>query len=215
MKIIRVLVALAILCSVGAANAASFTGKFYDTGGRQGGGSPLTDSLTDTLNFLGTNPTPTATFQSSGINYGGPAPYTFTTVSAFLGSDASTLDPLSTGTESLLGSVIVLTGTISLNAGINEFDVFSDDGFRLTVGGQEIGSFEGLRAPSSSVFNYDAGAGGNTDFELVWFEGSRTQAALIVELNNEIITAVPIPAALPLFGSLLLALALFNSRKRR
>jgi len=199
MRIYR-LVGAAVAIFVAGSAQAGFIGKFYDTCGLQDVScSPLTTTMTQAEAFLGTNPSPDATFVSTGINYGGPAPYVFTDLAAFLGADAASLNPLSEGATSLLGSVITLTGTISLDAGINVFDVFTDDGFSLLIDGLEIGRFEGLRAPASSIINYDAGAGGLANFDLTWFEGSLTQAALAVNLNGDTITALPEPETLALF----------------
>ena len=214
MKTFKVVAAVVATLVTGSAQA-GFIGTFYDTCGVQDPDTctPVTTTMTEVEAFLATNPSPDATFNSTGIDYGGPAPYVFTDLDAFLGVDAASLDPLAEGATSLLGSVITLTGTIYLDPGINVFDVFSDDVFSLIIDGIEIGSFEGLRAPSSSIINYDAGAGGLAAFELLWFEGSETQAALNVNLNGEIITAVLEPGTLALFGIGLLGLHLARRGK--
>lgn len=196
MKTLLAIVAAAGMSLASGAYAATLQGTFYDTGSNQGGGSPLTNTMTLAEAFLAGNPTPDATFQSTGINYGTPPNYTFTDLNAFLGADAASLNPASAGTIDMLGSVITIAGTISVGAGNNVFDVFSDDGFSIKVNGSEIGRQEGLTAPSNFSFNFDGGLGGLADFEITWFEGSRTQAALGVKLNGDTLTAaVPLPAA--------------------
>ena len=214
MKTFRVVAAAVALLVTGSAHA-GFIGAFYDTCGVQDPPtcSPLTTSMTAVQAFLATNPSPDATFISTGIDYGGPAPFLFSDLDTFLGVDAASLNPSAEGATNMLGSVITLTGTIFLDAGINVFDVFSDDGFSLLIDGIEIGRFEGLRAPSSSIINYDAGAGGLAAFELSWFDGAETQAALRVNLNGEVITAVPGPGTLALFGIGLIGLHLGRRKK--
>lgn len=199
MKTLLAIVAAAGMSLASGAYAATLQGTFYDTGGLNFGtptGTPLTTTMTAAETFLAGNPTPDATFQSTGIDYGGPSPFVFSDLATFLGADAASLNPASAGTINMLGSVITIAGAISLDAGINAFDVFSDDGFSLKINGTEIGREENLTAPANFSFNYDAGAGGIADFEIAWFEGSTTQAALGVKLNGDTLTAaVPLPAA--------------------
>lgn len=195
--------------------SAAIIGAFYDTGGLQGGGAPLTDSMTATENFLATNPTPDATFTSTGIDYGVGPVFLLSDLDTFLGSDASSLSA-PVGATSFLGTVLTFSGSVLLNAGINTFDIFSDDGFSLKIGGVEIGRFEGLRAPGSSVVNYDAGAGGLASFELIYFEGSLSQAALTATLNGDVITGVvPLPAGMTLMLGGIAAFGALRARKKK
>lgn len=216
MKTLLAIVAAAGISLASGAYAATLQGTFYDTGGLNSGtptGTPLTTTMTAAETFLAGNPTPDATFQSTGINYGTPPNYTFTDLNAFLGADAASLNPASAGTINMLGSVITIAGAISLDAGINTFDVYSDDGFSLKIDGSEILRRENLVAPTNFNTSFDAGVGGLFDFEITWFEGSTTQAALGVKLNGDTLTAaVPLPAA----GFLLIgALGGLAAAKRR
>jgi len=213
MKLILSLLAAATICMAGAASATMLNGSFYNVGGVQGGGAPLVTTMTAADTYLAGAPTVDATFQSTGINYGGPAPFVFSDLGTFLGADSASLS--SNATTSFLGSIITLTGNISVAAGANVFDIFSDDGFSLLINNTEIGRFEGLRAPSSSIVNFNGGTGGVVGFELRHFEGSLTQGALVAKLNGNIITAVPAPATLPLMAGGLVLLGGMGMRRRR
>ncbi|WP_135506865.1 VPLPA-CTERM sorting domain-containing protein [Roseovarius aestuariivivens] len=205
MKTLIAFITAAGMSLASGAYAATLHGAFYNTGGNQGGGSPLTNTMTLADTFLAGNPTPTATFKSTGIDYGGPSPYILSDLGTFLGADAASLSPASAASIDMLGSVIVLTGTIRLGAGINNFEVFSDDGFSMLLNGVEVGRFEGLRGPGSSFFNVDAGFGGDVNMELRYFEGALTQAALRAALNGKTITGLPTPVPIPAAGFLLIS----------
>lgn len=217
MKLILLLLAAAVFGLAGAANAATFNGTFYDVAGVQDGGPNVINTMTKADNFLAGMPGADATFDSTGINYGNPSPFNLSDLGTFLAADAGSLS--SNAGTSFLGSIITLTGHILLQAGVNTFDIFSDDGFSLLVGGTEIGRFESLRAPASSIINHNAGLGGVVAFELRYFEGSLTQAALIGKLNGHILTAVapiPVPATLPMIiGGLVVLGGLRKRRKQR
>ena len=207
-----------------AAHATPLQGAFYDVGGFDSccsglfTGTPLITSATLAETFLQGNPTADATFTSTGISYPQPiSSNTITTVGGFLGTDASSLGNFSMGTTantSFLGTILTLSGTISLLAGNNVFDVFSDDGFILYIDGIEIGRWEGLRGPSSAGgINFVSALGGHAQFDLVYFEGSMTQAALEVTLNNRVLSAVPLPAGGLLLIGALGGLAALRRRK--
>jgi hypothetical protein len=152
-----------------------------------------------------------ATFTSTGIDYSTPGNSVFSSLNDFLGADSASLSGL--GGNSVLGTIFRFTGLVNLAAGNNVFNIFSDDGFRLTVGGVEVGSFDALRAPSSSIVNVAGGAGGLKSFELIYFEAQQVEAALTAKLNGQVIMGeVPLPAGLPL---LLGGLAVFGGLRMR
>lgn len=142
-------------------------------------------------------------------------------LSTFLGVDG---DSLSGADAELFGSVFLFTGKISLTAGVQTFDVFSDDGFDLVVGGDSVASFDGIRSigaasnPSSGVF--DAGEGGDFDFELLFYDGEVFEIGLSVLLNGSIVDdgvtmrdePTPIPAPAP--AALLVGALFFLARLR-
>lgn len=196
-----------LVLAAGGASAATFDGKFYDVGGygvfndpTSIIGSPFVDSSADMLAYLAGNPTPDATFKSTSIGYGQQH---IGSLANFLDYDAGSITAPAAGATSFLGSILTFAGTIRLDEGNNVFDVFSDDGFILYINDVIAGSFNGLRAPGSSLINVAGGTGGNVDFKLFYFEGSQKLAALTVKLNGEVLAPVPLPAGgLLLLGAL-------------
>lgn len=75
-----------------------------------------------------------------------------------------------------LNNVATLVTTyLDLPAGYYRMGVNSDDGFRVSVGegsgGQTLGSFDGGRGASDSLFDFAVSEAGVYPFRLVWFEG--------------------------------------------
>jgi hypothetical protein len=206
------------------AQAGSITGEFWDVAGQTGNpptsGSPALNptggSYLATVDSVIASRSADATFQSSGIAYPGPfAGGSVTqTLGSFLGADASTLNPMSLGSVQVLGTIFRLTGTVNLLAGNNTFNIFSDDGFRLSLGGAVVGTFDALRAPSSSIINYNS-TGGAESFELIYFEAQQVAAALTASVNGNVIgpTPMPEPSTMLLFGSGLAGFSAWRYRK--
>lgn len=197
--------AMSLALAAGGASAATFSGKFYDVGGYGQflnpltiTGSPLADSNAAVLGFLAGNPTPDATFTTAAIGYGRQ---NISTLANFLGA-GSVIE--GDGATSFLGSILTFTGKIKLAPGINEFVVFSDDGFLLYIDNVLAGFYDGLRPPRPSDFVVEGGdTGGIVDFSLIYYEGSQIEAALDVSLNGKILAPVPLPAGgLLLLGAL-------------
>ena len=104
------------------------------------------------------------------------------------------------GSNAILGTVARITGNLSVAAG-DTFDVASDDGYRLTVGGEVLAFQPDLNGNLTPVTSSAVSASnGNAGFELIWFEGNTVGAALQVQGDFK---AVPLPA-----GGLLLLTAL-------
>lgn len=131
-------------------------------------------------------------------------------LSNFLGVDAASL----TGTNlpDLNNTAFRFTGMINIDAGDNTWSVGSDDGFRLKIGGNVIGSFNGTRGFRTSSGSLSLTPGLYT-FELVFFE--RTGRTGVEFKTNDLISeasAVPVPGAALLMGGVLAAGV---ARKRR
>jgi hypothetical protein len=117
------------------------------------------------------------------------------------------------GENSILGTVVRITGMLSVQNG-DTFDVTTDDGVRLTLGGNELLFDPTLNDTQTMTSTAFGGASGPAAFELLWFEGNTIGAHLQVEGN---FTPVPLPAsALLLLGGLggLGGLSALRRRKR-
>lgn len=195
-------IALAATAALAApAAAATFDGEFWD--------ETSVGSLNDAIGVIGSRAAD-ATFASTAIDYPNGARNNTPssgTLGNFLGTDAASLSG-EAGTT-LTGSIFRFTGFLDLLAGVQTFSVASDDGFRLTIGGVEIGS-AGRRPFRTSTFDVDAGEG-VTAFELIFFEdGGLTGVEFFVDgalaAPVDAPAPVPLPAGLPLMlGALGLA----------
>lgn len=135
-------------------------GEVYDSAASIGG-------LTDALAVLAGSPV--GTFQSSALDYPQGASDTGgSDVAAFLGSDAASL---SGGGATAMDTVVFRwTGYLKLDAGTHDFSVSSDDGFRLTIGGEVVTEFTGNRPFGTSTGSASFAQSGLYEVELIYWE---------------------------------------------
>nr|WP_246506578.1 Ig-like domain-containing protein [Kistimonas asteriae] len=115
----------------------------------------------------------TATFTATNLDYSDSS----ATIGAFLGTDADSLSQ-NIGGNAMETVGFRLTGFIQLTAGEHDFTVTSDDGFRLTIGGEPVSEFFGLRGAEGTTAAFEAPADGFYSFELTYWEnggGERLQ----------------------------------------
>ncbi|MEM8556143.1 MAG: hypothetical protein AAGF71_15125, partial [Pseudomonadota bacterium] len=114
-------------------SAATFSGTFWDA-------DVFFRTVDEAIAFAETNPS-TARFESSLIDYprvGTINPARTTSLTDLLGPDAGSL--MGADAPRLDPSVFLWTGEIALAAGVHDFAVSSDDGFRLSIEG--LAAFE-------------------------------------------------------------------------
>jgi hypothetical protein len=101
------------------------------------------------------------------------------TVAEFLGGEALA------GTQALEAETFGLEadGFVFLEAGTHRFDVRSDDGFRLSLGGEVVVDFEGLRGAATSTAWFEAEETGYYALDLLYFENGGAQV-LDVDLDG-------------------------------
>lgn len=176
--------------------AATIAGEFFDAA------TPI-ETIADADAFIAAN-APTATFESTGVDYPQGAVDTVnntSTLADFLGTDAASLS--GAGDSLLDQSVFRFTGFVDLAPGANTFTVASDDGFRLTIGNLVL-EFGAERTFAETTVTSDIGDG-LTAFELIFFENTDV---LGIEFLIDGVVAAPAdpPAVIPTPGGLPLAL---------
>ena len=161
------------------------------------GGTPdVTFSVNSPFNFSGTNVTVGTWLASSGA---------FGIVQNTPGTLTSLMDNGSVGT------LLNFTGNVSVTNG-QMFTVTHDDGLTLIIGGVNLGFNPGPTAPVVTTATY-TGPTGNFPFQLVYGECCQGPAVLQVDLPFQ--SAVPLPAALPLFATGLGLMGLLGWRRKR
>jgi len=134
----------------------------------------------------------------------------FNKVSDMIGADFSSY----VGSDVVLEtSVWVFSGFIKLAQGAQTFTVASDDGFKLSIGGNEISKHSGTRGYQSTSVTTDAGSGLQL-FELVFFENSGS-TGVTFKVDGAVAQALetPTPGALALMASG--GMALFGLQRRK
>ncbi len=119
------------------------------------------------------------TFNATNIDYSGGS-----NMGGFLGSDGAS----ATGTTGASADTfaVKIVGYIKIEAGSHDFNVTTDDGFRLKIGGQTVTEFDGNRGSATSTSTFTATEDGLYPIEIVYWENGGDQV-LFVEMDGETI----------------------------
>lgn len=236
-KLFTIVTLLGFGLSAGFASASTLKGEYWDvvaiafdpannlarnpvtTPSGTGIVSNATGSFLDSVDAIVAGRPADYLFESSGINYGAVTRIRSVSLESFLGADGGTLTG---GAEnSVLGTILRLTGFVKLTEGENLFQIYSDDGYRLVVDGMVAGEFDGLRGPNSKLTNDIVTSASErvVPFQLLYFEAQTRDAQLVASLNGSIITGeltpIPLPAGLPLLLAGVVVFGGLRLRQRR
>lgn len=177
-------------------------------------------SIAGTRNIMGANPA-NATFQATNINYLNDL--IGTPLSTWLGADAASLSGIS-GDTAISALSIRLTGYIAIaNAGTLRFNVESDDGMELKIGGESVTSYDGDRgfggSPASAEFSeaglyqieliYWANGAGSSGLKFSWNAADPGNLDVVPEAS--LYSVIPAPSAIGVLGMA----GLVAARRRR
>lgn len=212
MKLVAFAFVAAAAASPGLAASTGLSGAWYKTAEVAGNSLASAQAVVD-------GAAPDATFIATELNY--PQVSRSNTLPTFLGGGATGLSgDLASSTAE---SVFLFEGLIRLEAGTNTFGVSADDGFRLSIDGQEVVSRDGLSNFGFKSGDFSAPVDGHYSFELLFFDGQATEIGLGVTLNDAFVNAditktgptpIPVPAALPLLAAALGAAGWVGRRRR-
>ena len=205
----RLLASVVLVCATlpTVAGAATFQGEFWSVNTAQ-------SNINDALQVIN-NSAPTATFVSTAIDYPNGninTTLSFISLNAFLGVDAGSI--VGDGTAPITTSVFRFTGYLDLMPGQQSFALGSDDGYRLTIGGNVISQQNTPRSFRFTTLNNDLGA--NIEpFELIFYENfGLTGVEFFIDNALAVPSPVPVPGALLLALSSLSVLGLLGWRRR-
>ncbi|MEM7213278.1 MAG: Ig-like domain-containing protein, partial [Pseudomonadota bacterium] len=116
--------------------------------------------------------TPDATFIATEIDYGNNTGWFHTDLDFVLEHDGDSLVEHTEGAldKNVNHTAMQLTGEIYLEAGTHKFFNRTDDGFRLTIDGQELAEYEGLRAARTTKGEIEVEADGWYDIQIDYFD---------------------------------------------
>lgn len=164
---------------------------FPDGAGLQGTIFDTTSSLSrlNQIDALIEGNAPSAAFTATELAYRGGS-----TIRQFLGADGDS------GTGDIEASAqtfaVQLQGYIFLEAGTHQFDIATDDGFRLQIAGETVSEFDGNRGTRTSSGDVEIAETGLYPIDVVYWENGGGQT-LNIALNGETLSGSGLYTELP------------------
>ena len=200
-KLQKLATCAALACATSIANASTITSAtVYEN-------TPDPGDASSSRNMTGGLDSANFTIGSAGINF---LSSSGTTIATFLNNPTfsnqrHSFDPNAPLNSGSLGTEIVITGNLSLNAGANTFVVGHDDGVVLNIAGfGNVVNAPGPTSFSTSPFTVTAATAGDYAFTLEYAECCALPADLVFNVNNAPVggTAVtPEPSSLGSAGN--------------
>ncbi|MEO9654800.1 tandem-95 repeat protein [Marinomonas sp.] len=146
---------------------AGLVGSYYGT-------DTQIDSLDEFINVIANND-PTATFNATNIDYSSngstseaTSVATGTNLQTFLGDDA---DSLSSDPDDNTDGGIHLQGYIFLAAGTYNFQVYADDGYQISIDGENVASVSNNQSPTSTTHQeFEIAEDGYYAIDMIWWD---------------------------------------------
>jgi Ca2+-binding RTX toxin-like protein len=96
---------------------------------------------------------------------------------SWLGSDSSSLTYVDQ--KSTEDSVVKLTGSVSLGAGVYSIKVSADDGYQIKINGETVASVDHIQAVATDTFTFTVTESGESPIEIVyWDQGGAYQLSV-------------------------------------
>jgi hypothetical protein len=161
---------------------------------------PDPQDASDPANWASSLPSSSFTIGALGVNFMSPS--SGSSIADFLNNptfsnEVNGFDP--NGAADYLE--LVITGTVTLNAGDNIFDILHDDGVMLYIDGFNVDDRPWPTGVYSYPFPVTAPVAGDYAFTLEYSACCGFPSQLTWDLNGSTFDAVPEPTSLTLFGS--------------
>ncbi|WP_328797741.1 tandem-95 repeat protein [Marinomonas vulgaris] len=111
-----------------------------------------------------------ATFIGTEINYASASGDLGrnSNLTSWLGDDADTLTYVDK--DNTEDSVVQLTGSVSLDAGVYSIKVTADDGYQIKINGEVVASVDGIQSEATDTFEFTVADSGEQSIEIIYWD---------------------------------------------